>query len=146
MLEVQLCSHVSPRTSLVTPGPVTSPTPVLPALPHEDPSLPGAWGGGRRTRAGYLCSLGGAGPQLPAQHFLEDIRQEADGDEQDDGQPGGATGQHLYEYIVHPLITEERPAASRERRKTQRQVRSQHPLSGRLSLSLWSPSVARQLT
>lgn len=42
--------------------------------------------------AGYLDSLCGAGPQLPAQDFLENIRKEADSDEQDDGQPGRATG------------------------------------------------------
>lgn len=65
---------------------------------------------------GYLHSLGGTGPQLPAQHLLEDVRQQADGDQQDDGQPGRAAGQHLYEYVVHPLITEEGPAVSRERK------------------------------
>lgn len=35
--------------------------------------------------AGYLDSLCGAGPQLPAQDFLENIRKEADSDEQNDG-------------------------------------------------------------
>lgn len=39
-----------------------------------------------------LDSLCGAGPQLPAQDFLENIGKEADSDEQDDGQPGRATG------------------------------------------------------
>lgn len=56
-----------------------------------------------------LDSLCGTGPQLLAQDLLEDIRKETDSDEQDDGQPGRATGQHLYEHIVHPLITEEWP-------------------------------------
>lgn len=70
--------------------------------------------------SGYLDSLCGAGPQLPAQDFLENIRKEADGDEQDNGQPGRAIGQHLYEHIVHPLIIEEWPGVLRERRKTTR--------------------------
>lgn len=77
-----------------------------------------------RGAAGYLDSLCGAGPQLLAQDLLENIRKETDSDEQDDGQPGRATGQHLYEHIVHPLITEEWPGALREEKKTTRwQVR-----------------------
>lgn len=75
--------------------------------------------------SGYLDSLCGAGPQLPAQDFFENVRKEADGDEQDDGQPGRAIGQHLYEHIVHSLIIEEWPGVWRERRRTTRwQVRS----------------------
>lgn len=54
----------------------------------------------------FLC---GAGPQLPAQDFLENVGKEADSDEQDDDQPGRAAGQHLDEHKVHPLITEEGP-------------------------------------
>lgn len=52
------------------------------------------WGAAAPTPlrdAGYLDSLCGAGPQLPAQDFLENIGKEADRDEQDDGQPGRAT-------------------------------------------------------
>lgn len=57
----------------------------------------------------YLSPLRRRGPQLPAQDLLEDIREEADGDEQCDAQPGRPAGQHVYEYIVHPLIAEEWP-------------------------------------
>lgn len=57
----------------------------------------------------YLDSLCGAGPQLPTQDFLENVRKEADSDEEDDDQPGWAAGQHLDEHIVHPLIIEEWP-------------------------------------
>lgn len=57
----------------------------------------------------YLSPLRRCGPQLPAQDLLENIREEADSDQQSDAQPGRPTGQHVYEYIVHPLIAEERP-------------------------------------
>lgn len=79
-------------------------------ISHSEPGelqRPTLW----REAAGYLDSLCGAGPQLLAQDLLEHIRKETDSDEQDDGQPGRATGQHLYEHIVHPLITEEWPGA-----------------------------------
>lgn len=58
----------------------------------------------------HLGLLRCCGPQLSAQDLLEDIREEADGDEQGDAQPGRPTGQHVYKYVVHPLITEEWPA------------------------------------
>lgn len=64
---------------------------------------------GLARQAPYLSSLRCRGPQLPTQDLLEDVREEADRDKQYDTQPGRPTGQHGYEHIVHPLVTEERP-------------------------------------
>lgn len=66
----------------------------------------------------YLSFLCCCGPQLPAQDLLEDVREEADRDKQYDTQPGRPTGQHRYEHIVHPLVTEERPVDREETGET----------------------------
>ena len=58
----------------------------------------------------YLCAFGGRGTHGSAQHLLDDVWQQADGDEQDDAEPGGAAGQHLHEHVVHPLVVQEGPA------------------------------------
>lgn len=65
----------------------------------------------------YLSSFRRRGPQLPAQDLLEDVREEADRDEQYDAQPGRPAGQHVYEHIVHPLVTEEWPGCGQGRHR-----------------------------
>ena len=56
-----------------------------------------------------LGMLGGAGPQGPAEHLVEHVGQQAEGDEQDDAEPGRPAGQHLHEHVVHPLVVPEGP-------------------------------------
>lgn len=62
----------------------------------------------------HLCTFSGCGADGPAEDLLDDIRQQADGDEQDDAEPGWTAGQHLHEDVVHPLVVEEGPEKKEE--------------------------------
>lgn len=76
------------------------------------------FGSRRLLLAAHLCTFSSCGTHGPAEDLLDDIGQQADGDEQDDAEPGRAARQHLHEDVVHPLVVEEGPeAAGVERRK-----------------------------
>ena len=66
--------------------------PLCRGISHSEPGGPQCTTPLPLGAAGYLDSLCGTGPQLPAQDLLENIGKEADSDEQNDGQPGRATG------------------------------------------------------
>lgn len=72
----------------------------------------------------HLCTFSGCGADGPAQDLLDDIRQQADGDEQDDAEPSRTAGQHLHEDVVHPLVVEEGPEEERggEKKKRRKQT------------------------
>ena len=57
----------------------------------------------------HLDAFGGGGPQCSTEHLLDHVGQQADGDEQDDAEPGRPAGQHLHEHVVHPLVVQEGP-------------------------------------
>lgn len=63
----------------------------------------------------HLCTFSGRGADGPAEDLLDDVRQQADGDEQDDAEPSRTTGQHLHEDVVHPLVVEEGPGKKEEK-------------------------------
>lgn len=63
----------------------------------------------------YLCTFGGCGTHCPAEDLLDDIWQQADGNKQDDAEPGWTAGQHLHENVVHPLVVQEGPGQKQRR-------------------------------
>lgn len=46
---------------------------------------------------------------MPVQHFLDDIRKQAGDDDDEDGEPGRATGQQLNKDKIHVLRVEKWP-------------------------------------
>lgn len=53
-----------------------------------------------------LCA---SGLDVPVKHFLDDVGEQAGGDDDDDGEPGRATGQQLDKDKIHVLRVEEWP-------------------------------------
>lgn len=56
-----------------------------------------------------LRLLGAGGLEVPVEHLLDDVREKAGDDDDDDCEPGRAAGQQLDEDKVHVLGVEERP-------------------------------------
>lgn len=57
----------------------------------------------------YLTLLCAGGLQMSVENFFHDIRKEAGNDNNNDGEPGGTTGQELDKDKVHVLGVEEGP-------------------------------------
>lgn len=57
----------------------------------------------------YLRLLGAGGLEVPVEHLLDDVREKAGDDDDDDCEPDRAAGQQLDEDKVHVLGVKERP-------------------------------------
>lgn len=59
-----------------------------------------------------LCA---SGLDVPVKHFLDDVGEQAGDDDDDDGEPGRATGQQLDKDKIHVLRVEEWPVEKGEK-------------------------------
>lgn len=62
----------------------------------------------------HLYAFSSSGPQSSPDDLLHHIWQQTSCYQKDYAQPGWTTGQHLHEYIVHPLIIQEGPESRRD--------------------------------